>query len=226
LIDANKAVLAAQTLAGGGPPPTPAPGLNGSPGTLDFGPSGTQLELSITNNGTGVLNVTSITASQPWVTVTPTTGPTPLRVTVTINRAGLPVGTNPAQLAIATAEGQSKNVGVTARVEAGGAKGDVGTVFVLAIGADGKVVAQTDTTLAKNYNYSIPDLPAGTYRVVAGTDRDNDDLICETVDACGEFPNPVTVAAGGAITVNIAIENFATREPTGIALTGSAQKRQ
>ena len=32
--------------------------------------------------------------------------------------------------------------------------------------------------------------------IVAGTDRDDDGVICDIEDACGAFPDPVTVTEG------------------------------
>jgi hypothetical protein len=58
-----------------------------------------------------------------------------------------------------------------------------------------ETVEQAETTAAQNYNFTTPVLPPGTYFVVAGIDRDDDDFICDIEDACGGFPNPITVVA-------------------------------
>jgi len=39
------------------------------------------------------------------------------------------------------------------------------------------------------YQYSIPNVLAGSYNLVAGTDYNNDFFICDLAEACGNYPN-------------------------------------
>ncbi len=57
-------------------------------------------------------------------------------------------------------------------------------------------VAEAEATFAQNYAFTLPETPGGTYTIVAGTDRDDDGFICDIEDACGSFPDPVTVTPG------------------------------
>jgi serine protease len=57
----------------------------------------------------------------------------------------------------------------------------------------------------------MPEVPAGVYVVVAGTDRDNNDFICEEEDACGIYPDLVTVISGrGTTAIDFTVANFVT----------------
>jgi hypothetical protein len=57
-------------------------------------------------------------------------------------------------------------------------------------------VAQVMTDATQGYAFRIPALAPGTYVIVAGTDRNQDSMICAAADACGTFPEPVTITAG------------------------------
>jgi hypothetical protein len=37
------------------------------------------------------------------------------------------------------------------------------------------------------YSFSFTDVPPGSYRLFAGTDSDNDDLLCDAGEACGAY---------------------------------------
>lgn len=196
LIDAALAVRAAQAVPGGGslPPPT-APVLAVSTSSLDFSNYIDTLQININNAGIGALNITEITHDAPWLTVTPTSGTAPLTVNVTVDRAGLADGTESATITIHSDAGQAA---VAVQMTVGGeALGNVGTVFVLVLDRETfDTVSETETSRAQNYAFTLPDTPAGTYTIVAGTDRDDDGVICELEDACGFFPDPVTVTPG------------------------------
>ena len=60
---------------------------------------------------------------------------------------------------------------------------DAGDIFVTEIVNDRVQVFDN----AGNYQFQFPDVPAGEYKIVAGTDTDNDGFICDDGEACGEF---------------------------------------
>jgi len=50
-------------------------------------------------------------------------------------------------------------------------------------------VAQADVASAGGvYTYQLDDVPSGSYLLYAGSDPDNDFLICSGSEACGAFP--------------------------------------
>jgi serine protease len=193
LIDAALAVQAAGGVAGAPPPTTPI--LSVSTSLLDFSNYINTLQINITNAGIGTVTITEITDDAPWLTVTPTSGTAPLTVNAAVDRSGLADGNDTATITINSDAGQAT---VSVQMTVGGATlGDVGTVFVLVLDQETfDTVAETETTRAQNYDFTIPETPGGTYLIVAGTDRDNDDFICDIEDACGSFPDPVTVTPG------------------------------
>lgn len=78
---------------------------------------------------------------------------------------------------------------------------DVGTVYVLLIDAEtGVVESVTSTNAERNYEYDFV-LPAlGHYYLIAGTDNDNDQSICDADDICGVYGstgtevNPINIS--------------------------------
>jgi serine protease len=198
LIDAAAAVIAADAVVG--EMVTPAGSvLAVSTRTLDFKNFIVTLTFDISNGGSGTLTITDITDNAPWLTLTPTSGTAPLTVTATVDRTGLPDGSQTAEIQItsdATQGEPTTTLGVM--IEVGGStRGNVGTVFVLVLDPETtNPVAQTVTSSDQEYAFTVPSAPPGTYVVVAGTDRDNDNFICDIEDACGFFPSLVTIVEG------------------------------
>ena len=196
-IDAFQAVRVAQAITGGGggnPPPPDIPVLSVSATQLSFGAMTMSLPLIISNPGTGDLIVSGIEVDVPWVGVDgldvpfslPPTATT--EFTLTVDRAGLPNGAFFGTLTL-TSNGGIQTVRLAIIVQPGGIGGDVGTVFVLAIDPDSQsTMGQTLTHAAQGYVYELPGLTAGSYLIVAGTDRNNDGFICDAGEACGLFP--------------------------------------
>ncbi|WDT76892.1 MAG: S8 family serine peptidase [Candidatus Manganitrophus sp.] len=196
LIDAALAVQAAGVVQGGGTPAT-APILSVSTTSLDFNNYINTLQINITNPGIGTLNITEITDDAPWLTVSPTSGTAPLTVNAAVDRTGLADGNYTATITITSDAPQNPTATVTVEMTVGGETlGNVGTVFVLVVDEAFETVSETATSRAENYAFTLPETPPGTYTIVAGTDRDDDGFICDLEDACGSFPEPVTVTAG------------------------------
>ena len=204
LVDASKAVTEAGNLGGGGPAPTGS-ALSLSAASLNFDSFLDRLTVNVSNAGSGVLNISSITENEPWLAVAPTNGIAPFQLNVTVNRAGLADGSYTGIISVVSdaAQGASiQTIEVSMRVSSATGAGDVGTVFVLLINpATGNALdQQASTTRAAGYRFSITGIPAGTYDIFAGTDRDNDDFICDIEDACGTLGRSITIPASGQIT--------------------------
>ncbi|MDA2918524.1 S8 family serine peptidase [Desulfobacterota bacterium AH_259_B03_O07] len=200
LIDAFQAVNVARNIAGGGggtEPPGGTPVLAVSPQSLNFGSTTTSLQLTISNPGTALLTVTSISDDAPWLFVDDTNFPI---LTVTVNRSGLTDGTFFGNIFI-TSDGGDKTVPVFMQVQSVAVRGDIGTVFVLVIDPDTLgTIEQAVTNVSSDYAYETPEVPAGSYFVIAGTDRNNDGFICDNAEACGIFPlidSPALVDVNG-----------------------------
>ena len=197
LIDVRKAVIAAQ---GAVPPPTPI--LEATPRSLSFNATDTTLELSVGNSGAGTLQVTSLTPSVAWLTVARGTvdangvG----RYTVRVTRTGMSDGTYSAQIDIASHAGTLR-VPVNVQVRAGPPMAsNAGYHYALLIDPDsGDTEYETTATAANGvYTYQFTNVASGTYELYAGTDADNDEIICDEGEACGAYltkeqPTQITI---------------------------------
>ncbi len=186
LVDARAAVVAAQTT------PTPSPAkLVATPNGLNFGTQGTNATLSLVNSGDGSLSVTSVSDNAGWLTVgAASDSVTGLGTrTVTVNRAGLAVGTYTATITLVSTA-NTVTIPVIMQVSTSNAVANAGFHYVLLLDP---VTGETvyDTQLSANngvYQFSIPSVVAGSYIVLAGSDFNNDLFICDAGEACGAYP--------------------------------------
>jgi serine protease len=216
LINAAQAVRAAQEVAGG--PPPAASILAVSVAQLNFDTALDLQVFSAVNAGSGALFINSVTDDVPWLTITPASGNVPLSLRARVDRSMLPTGTHTGRITIASnaIQNPGATVDVTVKVSAVGA-GNVGTVFLLLLDRQTfATIRQAETSVGQGYAFAIPAAPPGAYIVVAGTDRDDDFSICEEQDACGLYPDLVTIASGQSTpTINFTVANFVT-SPAGL----------
>ena len=69
--------------------------------------------------------------------------------------------------------------------------GDAGLHYVLLVDAanPNEVLQEREVSAVDGvYNYTFFDVPAGRYQIVAGSDADNDLVICDPGEACGAWP--------------------------------------
>jgi len=206
LIDAQKAVLAALDLAGGGVLP---PSLAIQPNALDFGNLLSSLTLTLDNAGGGSLNVTAVSSTAPWfVAATLTAESTPGSglgdYQVTIDRTGLADGNYTGELIVTTDAPGSYTVPMLLQVGASSVA-DLGTLRVYLLDAATGNRLQTVTPLYNTangtYSYSFPAVAPGTYQVTAGSDMDNDGQLCDPGEACGNYGllnAPTSITVGGS----------------------------
>ncbi|MHA7815971.1 MAG: S8 family peptidase [Pseudohaliea sp.] len=168
--------------------------------TLNFGSILDNLQLDIAGSGGAV--VTEIGSNAPWLRASAeaTDGDGLGRYRVTVDRGGLDAGVYAAQLRVES-NANPLLIDVIASV-AGATRADLGTVYILLYEpAIDTVVAQTTTRLEDgDYDFSLPGVAAGVYQLFAGTDFDNDLLICDPGEACGAYltvDQPVSIEADG-----------------------------
>jgi serine protease len=208
LVNARKAVDAARASLGGTPPPVLNTPVVATPSTLDFGVSATQLTLRIAASGTTNERIASVTDDSPAVTVSPATvdanglGDYTVRVDRTQVPAGAasyfprvtvnlsPTRSFTVQLAFTTAVGGTP---------AGG--GNVGPLYVLVINPDTSAVRQARPTFANGrYTWQLTGYTGSKAIVAAGSDLDNDGLICQLAEVCGGYP---VLSTDDAMTIDI-----------------------
>ncbi len=188
-IDAHQAVQEIAARAGSG---ELAPRISASPQSLNFGFTGTGLDLRLRNGGDGTLLIEDIASPATWLTVE--------QHAVTDDGLGLyhaygqrdalSPGDYESRLRITADNGDPRDIPVGIRVAERDPQSDtVGRVYVLLLDRDDRVVAQTALEPEfGTYRYRFEGVPAGDYRVVAGTNIAGDDQICAGAEACGAWP--------------------------------------
>ena len=196
LINAQRAVIAA--LAAGGNTPSDNPVLSASASTLNFAGEVKVLQLELRNSGKGELDLFEISASQPWLTLTaPDSAVDGLGVyQVAVDREGLDAGVYAASI---VARSSVNTITVSVVMSVGdGTSADVGRVYVLLYERDAEEPIAQASALSDGglYNFAFNNVPPGQYQVFAGSDADNDLLICDSGEACGAWltvDQPITI---------------------------------
>ncbi len=199
LIDAAQALVAAQSIPGGGGTSPSGSILAVSTSLLNFENFLESLSFKITNAGIGTMHVTGVTENVPWLTLSPTSGTAPLTVRATVDRTDLADGARTATIHVTSDATQgTQTASVRVEMQVGGKTlGDVGEVFVLLVKpASSETVAQAETDATQGYAFTTDTVAPGKYQIIAGTDLDDDGFICDVEDACGSSPEPVTIRSG------------------------------
>lgn len=201
LINAEKAVIAAlESLRGG--TPTPGGRVSAQPTALNLGSVGQTVEFSLVLSGTATEQIASVTTDAPSITVAPKAGAVDGTsglgtYVVTANRAAMADNSSAfPNVVIQLSPARTLTVPVTIerRAAGAGAGASAGPLYVLVIDAsDGqrRVVAQADVPEATNGVYPFTLTVPGTPRIsiMAGSDLDNDGLVCAGGEVCGAYPN-------------------------------------
>jgi len=188
LINAQRAVLAA--LESIGVSPGDSPRLVASASTLNFGGTGTTLGLSLQNGGVGDLELLSVSVSEPWLAVEPLTvdGNGLGEYRVSVDRSALPPGIYAADI---SAQSSVNNLSVRVLVSKSIAAGetDIGVIYILLYDPlnDTTVEQYVSRDGGAERRFEFEHIPAGEYEILAGTDTDNDLLICDAGEACGAW---------------------------------------
>lgn len=188
LINAQRAVVAALSAAGN--PPAQNPRLGASSTLLNFGSAEESLSLLLQNSGRGNLGPVEVTTSEDWVQLRAeninNNGVGTYRVSV--DRADLEGGIYNAKIS-ATSRVNTVEVDILVSVVDETTGGDVGLIYVLLTNTETQeVVAQFDASATSGlYPYQLNNIPPGSYEFFAGTDADNDLLICDAGEACGAY---------------------------------------
>ena len=194
VINASKAVQAALTLRDGTAPPSTGV-LEAQPSALDFGASASTLDFTVRATDTTSERVTSTSTSNAAVTVAPVAVDTATGLgsyRITVNRSLLAEGVvTPTVTVQTTARTLRVALSIEKRAPGSTVGGDLGPVYVLVYDGDSGDFIQQVTVAAPSggtYRYSLAGLTASKIVVVAGTDYDNDGIICARGEACGAYP--------------------------------------
>jgi len=131
-----------------------------------------------------------VTDDAPWLTVTPDVvdGNGLGTYRATVDKSGLANGTYSATITVVSSAGTSS---IPVVMRAGGeTSSDAGFHYILLVDADALVPIDELEVSAVNgtYPYAFQNVPPGNYVVVAGSDLDDDGVICDGGEACGSYP--------------------------------------
>ncbi|MEJ2620526.1 MAG: S8 family serine peptidase [Candidatus Thiodiazotropha sp.] len=188
LIDAYKAVLAAQQRGGGNTPVDPTLSVN--PQSLNFSNTLQSTTLFAEEIG-GSVGTVQISENITWLSVAANqvNGSGIGSYTVSIDRSGLTPATYTGTIQV-SAGTSSVDVDVIMQVLDSSLTGDAGRHYVLLVNNSTSQVEQQDelNTNTGSGSYSFSNVPAGDYYIVAGSDMDMDNLICDSGESCGAYP--------------------------------------
>ncbi|WP_158007586.1 S8 family serine peptidase [Marinobacter sp. X15-166B] len=160
----------------------------------------------------------------PWLSIAPALVPgDALPDTLTVTARGEQLRVNPGQLFRASirlhytagagqaAPQRSLEFAVHAQYGDPPDQRNAGWHYVILTPAEGgqHAVAQAEVAAEQGeYRFSFAGVAPGRYFVVAGTDMDNNGIICENGEACAEypvngFPEPVSIAAGSTARIRM-----------------------
>lgn len=199
LIEARKAI----TIAASGSIPTAEPAIYVSPESLNFGAHGTLLNLYLRSSGAAGVRLLETRTSAPWLVVGPTASVVDGfgQYAVTVTRAGLSPGPYSGYVEFISSA-NALRVPVLMEVSAASRTGDAGLHYVLLVDtASGEVIAQREVSASDGaYAFRFTGVTAGRYQVLAGSDADNDGLICDPGEACGAYltlDQPIAIEVAG-----------------------------
>lgn len=187
-----------------------APLLVATPNVVDFDDTTTTITIEIENRGTGNLMLvdSSTNPPAPWLDgtpadATPGNGLDADRIELRVDRTGLPNGVRQTVATLTYMDGATPvALDIPVRLQVGASREPNDTVFVLLV--DPKTLEtkfEGTTKSASNFAFSLAGVTSGEYLLVAGTDRDNDDVLGDDGELFGAWPDldsprPLTVVAG------------------------------
>ncbi|MGI9589861.1 MAG: S8 family serine peptidase, partial [Myxococcota bacterium] len=196
-IDAFAAISAAFETEGGSPPVN-APRLDATPSPLDFGTLASALSLELSNVGgddeTLVVNAvqTETADGGNWLTAVPvaTDGNGVGTWSIQVDRGALGSAEIYSGTLMIDTSHNDLEVAVIVRTRALDAESDAGHHFVLLVDPDtlGTVIELQVDISGGAYDFRFQNVEPGSYLIVAGTDSDNDSVICDAGEACGAYP--------------------------------------
>ena len=168
-----------------------APVLDLPDDQVDFGINGTTLLLQASNAGSGTLQieglpiVPTIGSDASWLSARVLgDGRT---IELTADRDGFADGDYQARMTVRS-NGGDLDVLVDLTVHSGPLP-DVGVVTIQLRNAGGEVLSSTTTDLGAEYAYRLDGVGTGPFFLRCGIDVDDDGVLCEPGEACGQYPD-------------------------------------
>ena len=191
LFDAQKAVEVSERIAGGtGPIEEPRLGLYSRAAIIPLSRDFAEIDYYNRGRGGEALEITGVTTRVDWLTGSVSESGIP---TVSADRTGHDPGQSATVVAVHS-NGGTKSLVVNLLVSDPSETGDVGWLHinleeVLSDGSAGAVYQTSLDTTEGEVSFSFPDIPVGTYTLIAGTDRDGDGRFCDPGELCAIYPD-------------------------------------
>lgn len=191
IVNAYKAVSAAQDLAGGGSIELTPANIIVSPQLLNlsFGNSGV---LVARNAGQTAAAITSVIENISWLSITPPLSSNGLgNYNLLINRTGLSDGQYSGVIEFHTDSGRVISNTIKIEINSNNVSDNyIASLLVRLVDINLQVVqtATANRNGSGEYLYSFSQVPVGRYHVIAGSDIDNDKRICQSGEICGAYP--------------------------------------
>ena len=176
-------------LQAGGSSPADNPFLSASASTLNFSSNVSALELELRNGGGGELTLLELGSTEPWLVLQPleTDADGVGLYRVNVDREGLDNGVYSADI---TARSSVNSLTIRVVMSVGDeSPADVGVIYILLYEqeTDEAIAQASATSNGGSYMFAFNNVPPGQYQVFAGSDADNDLLICDSGEACGSW---------------------------------------
>ena len=222
LIDALKSVQLAQLLLDG----FVTGAITATPSRIDFGSSLSSRALTLSKIGEAPPSVISIENTMPWLSIDNSSmadgsGDYVLQV----DRNGLADAAYSGSIAFILDDATELSVPVSMLVQTGTDEtADAGFLFILLLDADTYefVYEARVDVVDGEYSYAFDNVPLGEYVVIAGSDVDNDFVICGIGESCGSYPTneqPLRIIVNG----NMETLDFLASMVAGVASIANSQ---
>ena len=185
-----------------------------NPTSLNFESTQTALSMDAYDIANPASVTVSVASSASWISSINIPGPLNGLGTYTVNvdRSGLAEGIYSTNI---TFTSNVNNVSVPVTMQVGNVTsggGHAGYHWVILIDPVTNRSTNTITAEYSNgaYSYNFTGIPAGDYRLLAGTDSDNDFLLCDKGEACGGYPLLEQLGIISVTNADLGNINFAT----------------
>jgi serine protease len=162
-----------------------------SPASINFGAFENTFDVELRNAGGGSINIVAASSNQPWLQAAPlnvdANGLGTYRLTVDRTLVSAD-GTYTGTISV-TSTANPIDIGIVMQRFTVSPSANAGLQYVLLIDVVSDLVANSAVVSAVDgeYTYTFNNVGAGQYWIYAGSDSDNDALICDPGEACGAF---------------------------------------
>ena len=195
LIDAQKAVQQATDLAAGNPTVTI---LTVSPSIAYIQAEQSGIELTVGKEGDDAIAVSSFSTDSAWATLSESSvDPAGLGTyQLDVDTAGFSDGFYTVLASFLSDTGSTVSASITVIVNSVDVSPDAGRIYVFLIDpiTGNEVYFAERDPIDGEYSYSITGVDPGNYYLLAGSDLDNNSLVCEAGESCGTYPTSTDAA--------------------------------